>query len=151
MAADDQKPFDTPQALSPDLSGRTPQSSSPSSPPAKGTRKIPGSWPYWILGLYVLAIFGFVLAYFFMSSIGPVGLIRKGLGGLFFFGLGVTVLIVILRLNVPDRLRRGKKRGAVRRMEKRQRRLEGAGGYRRHSGYGRAWRFRIRHFIPCHQ
>lgn len=46
-----------------------------------------------------------------MSSIGPVGLIRKGLGGLFFFGLGVTVLIVILRLNVPDRLRRGKNGG----------------------------------------
>ncbi|MFC2373641.1 MAG: hypothetical protein ACFNOM_04825 [Parascardovia denticolens] len=111
MAADDQKPFDTPQALSPDLSGRTPQSSSPSSPPAKGTRKIPGSWPCWILGLYVLAIFGFVLAYFFMSSIGLVGLIRKGLGGLFFFGLGVTVLIVILRLNVPNRLRRGKTGG----------------------------------------
>lgn len=46
-----------------------------------------------------------------MSSIGLVGLIRKGLGGLFFFGLGVTVLIVILRLNVPDRLRREKTGG----------------------------------------
>lgn len=88
-----------------------------------------------------------------MSSIGLVGLIRKGLGGLFFFGLGVTVLIVILRLNVPDRLRR-EKRGRSGGWK------SGSGVWKAladivaivaMSGYGRAWRFRIRHLIPCHQ
>lgn len=112
MAADDQKPFDTPQALSPDFSGQAPQSSSPSSTPQKGARrKAAGPWLYWLLGLYVLAIIGFVLVYLFMPSIGLVGLIRKGLGGLFFFGLGVTVLTFILKLNVPDLTRRGKAGG----------------------------------------